>query len=145
MRRLETGALVALALGLSIAGHAVAGMYKWVDEQGAVHYSQTPPPDRTAQELAPPPPPPKPVEPEAGADATDTAPGESAPEGRPQEAENARKMRFQQNCTAARKNLQLYQTARRIMDGGQLVILTDEEKTKRIEKAKEQIERYCSD
>lgn len=44
---------VALAvLPLSAAAQA----YRWVDEKGQVHYSQVPPPGRSAQPVGPPPP-----------------------------------------------------------------------------------------
>jgi hypothetical protein len=44
---------VALAL-LPLAAGAQA--YRWVDEKGQVHYSQVPPPGRSAQAVGPPPP-----------------------------------------------------------------------------------------
>ena len=48
--------LIALLLGAALPSHA-AKVYKWVDSQGATHYTDTPPPARPAQELklAPPP------------------------------------------------------------------------------------------
>lgn len=45
--------LVTLALLPLSAG---AQAYRWVDEKGQVHYSQVPPPGRTAQPVGPPPP-----------------------------------------------------------------------------------------
>ena len=36
---------------------AAAQAYRWVDEKGQVHYSQTPPPGKQAQPVGPPPPP----------------------------------------------------------------------------------------
>ena len=36
---------------------AGAQAYRWVDEKGQVHYSQTPPPGKNAQPVGPPPPP----------------------------------------------------------------------------------------
>ncbi len=49
-------------LALFLAGmpvsSAMAGMYRWVDDQGNVVYSQQPPPDnRDVRQIAPPPPP----------------------------------------------------------------------------------------
>jgi hypothetical protein len=44
---------VALALLPLSAG---AQAYRWVDEKGQVHYSQVPPPGRSAQAVGPPPP-----------------------------------------------------------------------------------------
>jgi hypothetical protein len=36
---------------------AAAQMYRWVDDKGQVHYTQTPPPDRDAESVKPAPPP----------------------------------------------------------------------------------------
>jgi hypothetical protein len=49
-------ALVCLALALALP--AAAQMYKWVDEKGVTHYTETPPPDRksTKVEIRPSPP-----------------------------------------------------------------------------------------
>jgi hypothetical protein len=44
-----------LLAALPLAAGAQA--YRWVDEKGQVHYSQTPPPGKNAQPVAPPPPP----------------------------------------------------------------------------------------
>lgn len=44
-----------LLAALPLAAGAQA--YRWVDEKGQVHYTQTPPPGRSAQPVAPPPPP----------------------------------------------------------------------------------------
>lgn len=44
-----------LLAALPIAAGAQA--YRWVDEKGQVHYTQTPPPGKNAQPVGPPPPP----------------------------------------------------------------------------------------
>lgn len=44
-----------LLAALPLAASAQA--YRWVDEKGQVHYSQTPPPGKDAQPVGPPPPP----------------------------------------------------------------------------------------
>lgn len=47
-----------LAAGLiAYATGAAAGMYRWVDKDGAVHYTQTPPPEFQAETVRPAPPP----------------------------------------------------------------------------------------
>src|SRR3569833_3315296 len=47
-----------VAMGaLLLANAATAAMYKWIDEQGRVQYSQTPPPAGQFKELKPGPPP----------------------------------------------------------------------------------------
>lgn len=45
-----------LVLSLTATPGALAAMYKWVDEQGNVQYSQTPPADSPSTRVAPPPP-----------------------------------------------------------------------------------------
>ncbi|WP_456415459.1 DUF4124 domain-containing protein [Thiolapillus sp.] len=47
-----------LGLAFTLAGSALGGMYRWVDDEGNVVYSQQPPPDdRSSKVIAPPPPP----------------------------------------------------------------------------------------
>lgn len=43
--------LLAIGLAASLCGLAAADVYKWKDEHGVVHYSQTPPPGRPATPL----------------------------------------------------------------------------------------------
>lgn len=42
-----------LVLLLALPGLASAEIYRWVDAQGHVHYTQTPPPDSKAQKVTP--------------------------------------------------------------------------------------------
>ncbi|HKK16999.1 MAG TPA: DUF4124 domain-containing protein, partial [Gammaproteobacteria bacterium] len=45
-----------ILLALLVSSNALAAMYKWVDENGEVHYTQTPPPgDIQAETIKPPP------------------------------------------------------------------------------------------
>lgn len=43
--------LLLLLAGLALQAHAQGGLYKWVDEKGVVHYSDTPPPGKGGQKL----------------------------------------------------------------------------------------------
>jgi len=43
--RLMAGAVLAAALAASLASHAQTNVYRWVDQQGKVHFSDTPPPE----------------------------------------------------------------------------------------------------
>jgi Domain of unknown function (DUF4124) len=56
-----------LPLGVALAAMGVAGgtIYKWVDEHGRVHYSETAPPEKKARELEVPPSPSKQTQEEA--------------------------------------------------------------------------------
>ena len=72
MKRLS----VAIALALCVALPASAQMYKWVDANGKVQYSDKPPPSNIKTEkLRPPPPAPTPSAPAAGAAGTGGAAG----------------------------------------------------------------------
>lgn len=51
--------LIFLVFLLSLVGISLAAIYKWVDEEGNVHYSDSPASDRKAEQLHVKPPPPK--------------------------------------------------------------------------------------
>lgn len=46
-----------LSIAICLPGMALAQVYRWVDPQGQVHYTQTPPRGQNAAIVAPPPPP----------------------------------------------------------------------------------------
>ena len=52
-RNLSTSAVLTVVLALSLPGTALA-VYKWADDDGNVHYSQSPPNDRPVEKLKPP-------------------------------------------------------------------------------------------
>ena len=60
---IRAAVLLAIAFAVAPAAHAI---YKWVDEKGVTHYSQTPPPDGKAQkvEVKPSGAPPRPASPD---------------------------------------------------------------------------------
>lgn len=134
--------LVAMAAGFATS--AGAAMYKWTDPQGNVHYTQEPPPEGNAKEMAPPP---RVSAPPASkgifsndadeADETKSAEGEKPLTPEQQEI-------YKRNCEAARGNLETYKTARRIQeaDGG-VVVMDDEIRAKKMQQAEEQIKKFC--
>lgn len=145
-----TAVLVAVASAASAAGKH--GIYKWVDDSGAVHYSQSPPADRTAQELKPA---------SGPADDPDAISGKlkqqvDAMEDRLSEKRQGaadaqqwaeiQKIR-RENCATARANLAKLQQggnrAYRTPDG-EVVRLDEEERQRRITEANRQIEENCS-
>lgn len=141
--------LSALLLGWSLA--APAAMYKWVDDQGQVHYSQYPPKDREAQAIAPPPPPATPAaeaqkkleETLRSLDETRKAREESAQKAADEAAEAER---IRGNCEAARANLERLTTGGRkkiVGEDGVAYYMTEEERQKRIQEARDQIDKYC--
>lgn len=140
-------ALIILLLPLQPAAAAV---YKWVDDQGNVHYTQIPPPERKAQALSLPPPPP-----EDGAGSGEMLKEEmeafnerqQAREKRAQERRQAEDeaARRQALCEQARANLQTL-TSRgqvRILEGETTRMLSEEERQAEIAKARRQIEEFC--
>ncbi len=129
-----------LCVLLLVAGPVAAKMYKWIDEEGNVQYSQVPPPDRAVQVIAP----------AASVTAPDmpepeqSAQGEDEAKKKDPRAEKAKAEENRRNCEIARKNLQLLQNARRVMDEGQLVILDETNRSQRVEGAQKQVDRFCN-
>jgi hypothetical protein len=113
-------------------------MYKWVDDEGNIHYDQFPPPDRTAEKLkgstsggAQPP-----SKPETKEETHDQPPPAIT------EDETSRVKR--QNCEAAKRNLDIYTRHNKIKqsDGSELV-LSEEMREERIQQAEEDIKNFC--
>lgn len=141
------GAMLAIAAWLTAAPVAAAGMYKWVDEDGNVHYSQTPPPSGEAEELKPPP------GPAASGEAIEEQRKESEealtpvpPPTADIEAEEERKRVYKHNCESARRNLEIYKRHRNVIDEeGERVTLSDEQRRARINEANRRIEKFCEE
>lgn len=113
-----------------------ATMYKWVDEEGNVHYDQSPPTDRESEKL----------ESDTGAK-TPNAPDASEktadqPPPAPTEDENTRIKK--QNCEAARRNRDIYKRSEKIRqpDGTELT-LSDEMRAEKLRQVEEDIKKYC--
>lgn len=134
---------------------AQAAVYKWVDKDGNVVYSQRPPPSGQQYDK------PKvgsknsryPNEAESAPDATDngspaaTSPG--AGDGKDaskiiadslaKSAETRRK-----NCDAAKTNLEIYTTYKRVKDkDGNVIRLDDNVRSAKIEEMKKNIQEFC--
>lgn len=142
-----TGLLAALILGL-LTVPAAAAMYKWVDEEGNTHYSQTPPPDRPAETIAAPKAPPAPPQRETTAEETADGEGETGAteESGPSEAERRRVERENAaRCREAREVLQRYETTARIRvpDGDGFRYLSEEERQQHIRDARKIIQERC--
>jgi hypothetical protein len=145
---------IALMIGLAgapLVGHAE--IYKWVDQDNQIQYTQTPPPTGIAS-----------VRIESGSHADEGSPragnstlderlkdsaerqqeADAAAARAEKEAEIARIIKA--NCAAARNNLeQLNRNGQiRYRDSeGRVLRLSDEERARRIEESKMQIEEYC--
>jgi hypothetical protein len=144
-----TCVLLALASGLHAAGNDA--IYKWVDDNGAVHYTQLPPQNRAYETLK-----------QASAPADDPAKVRSglkeqvdamdkAQQERQEEAKDAEQWsniqkRRRENCEIAKKNLaNLHQGGNKafMTPDGEVIRLSDEERQRRIDEANKQIKENC--
>ncbi len=141
--------LVLLTLPLAVSAGKV---YKWVDENGQVHYGNMPPPVEQFETLDIKEPPRRVKEESGGSDLDDTAQtddGKLQQENlQPDRAEIERKRRevMRYNCAAARKNRATLISFRRIEipDGqGGKRRLTDEEREAKLREAERQIREFC--
>lgn len=141
---------VSLLLLLAVIPPALcAQMYRWVDDKGQVHYTQTPPPGRKATPVAPAPPPS-----EGGNQKALNKALEADIKDRPKRAEEAAKAaqeqaRKQENCRQAQERLKSLDasTARRLMvqdEKGQPARMTEEQFQQKRAEAQQQISENCS-
>lgn len=120
--------------GLCSAAQA-ATMYKWVDDDGNVHYDQSPPSDRESEKL----------ESKTGAKApTPPTTAEQAADQPPKVTEDENARIKKQNCEAARRNQEIYKRSAKILqpDGTELV-LSDEMRAEKLRQVQEDIKKFC--
>jgi hypothetical protein len=155
-----------LAILLALASfNTHAGLTKWVDSEGNVHYSDGPPPPDVKSEtlrIQPPPATPAPAPAAASDSAASAVSGpktiyekeadrkkekktkEEEAQKAAQKEEEARAK--QQACAQAREQLSTLQNAPRIAtynDKGEGVIMDDDTRQKRIEEAQASVSKYC--
>ncbi|HEB95109.1 MAG TPA: DUF4124 domain-containing protein [Sedimenticola thiotaurini] len=146
---------VLLALGTLVwTSIATAGAYRWVDDNGVTHYSQTPPPDRPVTRIAAPPPPPaRQVQKERDRldlqlqDAEIRKEKKQEQEQEQQKAADVEAARTR-NCEAARRNLEILEgSPRRMirMPSGEYRRLTAEEREEETLKAQARIDEFCDE
>lgn len=146
---------IALVVGMTLAGLASAGeVYRWVDEEGVTHYSQTPPAsDEASRVQVDVPTPPEDEIDRAQKDLEQTARENEESRKERQEAEKraaeeAEKQAYlEKRCNELRASLQALQQNRRILiedDGGGRTRLSEEARQKRVEKRRKQIDKECS-
>ncbi|MFV1972589.1 MAG: DUF4124 domain-containing protein [Thiohalobacterales bacterium] len=148
-----TCVLLALASGLHAASKDV--IFKWIDDNGAVHYTQVPPQDReyeTLKQVGAPgtAPAEKPASVRSDlqkqVEAMDKAQEERAEAKNQMEQQDRIRERRKKNCEISNRNLaNLHQTGNRIFmtPDGEVMRLTDEERQRRIDEANRQIEENC--
>ncbi|MCR4299231.1 MAG: DUF4124 domain-containing protein [Gallionella sp.] len=153
--------IMLILLVLTSAG-AFAGLSKWVDADGKVHYSDQPPPANVKATIL------RSTSGTAAPAATGDAAASSAPaapktiaerEAELKKAQQAKKEAADRaaqkqaeveareaNCIAARKNLSMLQEGMRLMeidDKGERSYLNDEQRQQRIAKAQQDIGTHC--
>lgn len=136
--------LLVTAIVAGFATGASAAMYKWKDKAGNIHYTQEPPPEGDAAEIAPPPrvsaPP---VANEATAAEAGDKKGEQAKNVEPPNPE--KQAVYMRNCEAAKKNLEIAKTSERIKQAnGEIIVMDPEKRQTKINQAEEQIKKYCN-
>lgn len=137
---------------VALASQSVsAGMYKWRDESGQIHYTQTPPPAGTdTREIEPEKPPPNAGQPNQRLQQEMEAYEDRRMERKESDASEARKEREaqtrRQNCEISQQSLtQLTSRGRvKLKEGDEYRILPEEERQELIREARENIDRYCN-
>lgn len=132
MSRLLSSGLLAAALAVSGAAAASGEIYRWTDEDGVTHYSDTPPPSREHSTvkvaIAPPPTP-----------VAEPKPEVETP--KPPVTTN------QSNCETARKNLETFASSARVemdRDGdGKTEPLDETQRAAEIARNQELVKIYC--
>lgn len=122
-----------------IAGSVSAGLYKWIDNEGNVHYSQKPPRDQQYKRLKAPDPAPSNAKPLYKSSTPSNKSSKTASSNTPQDKETRAA-----NCERAKKNLRGYQASRRVRNNeGKVITLDDKARAAQIENAKKHIAEYC--
>jgi hypothetical protein len=148
-RKLPLAALPSWVLLLGLATPVAAAMYKWVDENGQVHYTQEkPPPGVQGQTIKPPPE----VDTEAAEKQLETREKllNEAQEGRTKSREEAAKAAeekefFAENCRRAQQTLASYQVPNALVEqpDGSRKRYTEEERLAGIAEAEKRIKDFC--
>jgi hypothetical protein len=145
-------AIIALSL-LGLNAHA--GVNKWVDSEGKVHYSDAPPPEAKTETV-------RNISGKGQADAPATyspksyaereaemkkskLEKEGAAQKKAQEETNAKAK--QANCEAARQNARSLESGGRIVTydaNGERTYMEDDARTQRLEEAREAASKYCN-
>jgi hypothetical protein len=141
-----------ILIALMVSGPSLAGMYKWTDSSGQVHYTDSPPVDQKAKALNP-----RTATP-TGAEAEKSKMDKQIEEFNQRQAEEQEKEELakknalekkqrEQQCVTLRNNLQLYLTKRRVAknDNGEVVEVPYEQRLKEIENIQEQMKKVCDD
>ena len=139
--------LVALALA---ATTAAAQIYKWVDEKGVTHYSESPPPDKKATKVETgPASAPAPASPGWKQKAIDSR--NSDIERRQADEAARRKSEYddavrKDRCLRAQRDLQVFEAQRpvyRVNERGEKVYMDDSARPAALQEARRNVEAFC--
>ena len=131
--------ILLLATMMIFASSVSAGLYKWVDNEGNVHYSQKRPRDKQYKKIKAPAPAPEDSKPLYKSTTKQNKSTGTATK----EAKKNEKLRAE-NCANAKKRLNGYQVYRRMQDeDGNVKVLDDNERAKKIQQAKQAINDFC--
>jgi len=134
-----------------LTGHAYAAMFKWVDEEGNVQYTQSPPPAGIEAETIQPPPP---VDSDAALKQLKENQTQSDDYFKQQQkevdkmADEDKKLAMQKkNCEMARARLDSYSRPRVkfVQEDGSRVAATEEERQEQIKKSEDMIKEFCKE
>jgi hypothetical protein len=131
-------ALITFATLMMAGTVQAAGMYKWTDAEGNVHYSQTPPEDQQADK----------VHIKDSAPLQDSTAGETDTGEQDNPAEDAQNTpeakQRQKNCEIARYNLETYKSSDRLKQpDGKVIVISDEMRDAKLKEAQSLIDIYC--
>ena len=136
-------------LTLLISGHALAAMYKWVDADGNVQYTQTPPPAGIEAETIKPPPK---VDTEQALKELEAEEAEAAKlrqnrldEAKKETEANQELALQKKNCEMARERLASYERpmVKFVQEDGTRVRATEEERQEEIANSQAMIKEWC--
>ena len=144
--------LVVLSISMMFSAADAAGIYKWVDEDGKVHYSQTRPPEHEAEKMRVPTRAPentstykrpslKTDKDDESDDKSDQAGGAKQQADQGLSSEEKAKI-----CARARKVLETLNSRGRVRqkdEQGNIVYMTEEQKQQRTQAEKDKIAKYC--
>ena len=132
--------ILLLTTMMIFASSAFAGLYKWVDDEGNVHYSQKRPIDKQFKKLKAPA--------AAAPQKSKTLYPPATPKkqsGGVVKAETAKNAKIRaDNCAGAKKNLETFTLYRKIQGkDGKITNLDDKDRAKGIEESKQAISLFC--
>jgi len=131
--------MLLLTMIMIFATSASAGLYKWIDDEGNVHYSQKRPANQQFERLKAPPPAPDNAKPLYKS----SAPAKTASKTAATETAKNKEIRAK-NCAQAKKNLSNFQIHRRMRDkDGNVTTIDDNVRAKNIKNAQNAISNYC--